>query len=104
MIMWEGINDMLFMFIHLRTLFFVHGTYFTSSNQINRWTFSYKHIFRHYVLFSKAYYVFSAENCDLLDCYAASSGNSVLLGLSTLEDTTERLSGNVGEELALIAA
>jgi len=54
------------------------------------------------------------DNCALLDCYAASSGNSLRtfldnlsvspLGFLTLEDGTDRLSWNVGKELALLAA
>jgi hypothetical protein len=56
----------------------VQDIYFTSLNQINRWIFSYKYIFRYYILFYKTYYVFSAENCALLDCYSACSANYFL--------------------------
>jgi len=58
-----------------------------------------------------------SENCALLGCYAASSGNSLptfrdnlsvpyiffLFGLLTLEDGTDRLFRNVGKELPLLA-
>jgi hypothetical protein len=53
------------------------------------------------------------ENCALLDCYAASSGNSLptfrdnlsisSLGFLTLEDETDRLSRNFGKGLPLLA-
>jgi len=63
------------------------------------------------------------ENCVLLGCYAASSGNSLptfrdnlsvpssgvknpirILRLLILEDGTNRMSQNVGKELSLLAA
>jgi hypothetical protein len=59
------------------------------------------------------------ENCALLGCYAASSGNSLPtfrdnlsvpssrvknLGHVTLEDGTDRLSRKVGKELPLLVA
>jgi hypothetical protein len=53
------------------------------------------------------------ENCALLDCYAASSGNSLptfrdnlsisSLWFLTLEYETDRLSRNFGKELPLLA-
>jgi hypothetical protein len=54
------------------------------------------------------------ENCDLMDHYTTSSGNSLptfrnkflllFLGFLTLEEGTNRLSRNVSKELPLLAA
>ena len=54
------------------------------------------------------------DNCALLDCYAASSDNSLRtfmdnlsvssLGFLTLEDGADRLSRNFGKELVLLVA
>jgi len=50
------------------------------------------------------------ENCALLGCYAVSSGNFLLTFRNNknsslmLDVETDRLSGNVGSELPLLAA
>ena len=44
------------------------------------------------------------ENCILLGCYAASTGNLFLFGFLTLENGTDRWCRNVGRESPLLAA